>query len=435
MLASIRMGRADGIRLHWRVAAAALLASLASFASLVVLESPAAAAPVAPGTVANPTLPAQCGLKVMLVVDSSGSIGGAATQVTGAVSAFLDQLTDTGSEVGVVDFDTQVNDVVPYTPVTPANVAGVFQDYLDGYSVGGGTNWAAALNKARTVPTGGDLPDLVLFLTDGRPTYRGGYVGPAGPIALTDDGDGSQTSGPERVEAANRADEIKTQGTHMFLVGVGNTLGNPSAGDLQSIQAVTGNQQYPTSTTNIGAADYSLIANFGALAEAFRQLVYAICDTSVTVTKLVDANNDGVGEPANGYSITGTVQTVNGGANAFTWSQPLPATPAVAPNARTPITAGNGTVTFQWTPGAPGNPQPFPSTFVITEPPQAGTEFVSGTCTIKSPGVPVSTSPYALGQSITVPRARWCRATSSTDEPPRSRCARTGDPRPPVTVL
>ena len=332
MLASIRMGRADALRLRWRVATAALLAGFVSFASLVVLESPAAAAPVAPGTVANPTLPAQCGLKVMLVVDSSGSIGGAATQVTGAVSAFLDQLTDTGSEVGVVDFDTQVNDVVPYTPVTPANVAGVFQDYLDGYSVGGGTNWAAALNKARTVPTGGDLPDLVLFLTDGRPTYRGGYVGPAGPIALTDDGDGSQTSGPERVEAANRADEIKTQGTHMFLVGVGNALGNPSAGDLQSIQAVTGNQQYPTSTTNIGAADYSLIANFGALAEAFRQLVYAICDTSVTVTKLVDANNDGVGEPANGYSITGTVQTVNGGANAFTWSQPLPATPAIAPN-------------------------------------------------------------------------------------------------------
>ena len=53
-------------------------------------------------------LPAACGLDVMLVVDSSGSIAsaGAEQAVRNALNAFIGALNDTGSELGLIDFDT-----------------------------------------------------------------------------------------------------------------------------------------------------------------------------------------------------------------------------------------------------------------------------------------------------------------------------------------
>ena len=377
---------------------------------------PVHAAVVAPGTVNNPTLPARCGLKVVLVVDSSGSIGANAPQVTGAVGTFLDTLIGTGSDVGLVDFDTQVNSTIPFTPMTTSSRAGVFQKYLDSYKAGGGTNWAMALNTSRSMSAAsttatGRKTDLVLFVTDGRPTYRGGYTPPSGPppIALTDDGDGSQTSAQERIEAANRADEIKNLGTHIFLVGVGSALANPPAGDLQSIRAVTGNQQFPTVTTDFGAADYSLIANFNQLATALRDLVFAVCSTSVTVTKQVDTG--GVITPGNGYGITGTVQSVGGGNNPFEWQLPA-AGPQVAPNSQTQTTAGAGTASFQWTPGSVAAPLAQTSTFSFVEsgvPP--GSVFATASCTIRLPDGTSTTSPYVLGNLITVARGSLVACT------------------------
>ena len=95
--------RRSAVACRWMVALAIAVGVLG------VPALPVHAAVVAPGTVNNPTLPARCGLKVVLVVDSSGSIGANAPQVTGAVGTFLDTLIGTGSDVGLVDFDTQVN--------------------------------------------------------------------------------------------------------------------------------------------------------------------------------------------------------------------------------------------------------------------------------------------------------------------------------------
>ena len=103
----------------------------------------------------------------MLVVDSSGSIAtaGAEQAVTDALNAFLVALNDTGSELGLIDFDTLATVVSPLTPLSTASGSfDFFTDYANGFSGDGRTNWDDALFKAI-----GSGADLTLFITDGKP--------------------------------------------------------------------------------------------------------------------------------------------------------------------------------------------------------------------------------------------------------------------------
>src|SRR5262249_874222 len=65
----------------------------------------------------NPNLAAGCGINVMLVLDKSGSIesSGATPKVKAAARAFLNALSDTGSQVAIIDFSTDAQMQVPYT--------------------------------------------------------------------------------------------------------------------------------------------------------------------------------------------------------------------------------------------------------------------------------------------------------------------------------
>ncbi len=71
----------------------------------------------------------------MLILDSSGSIGDNATNVTNAARGFLTALAGTGSQVAIVDFDATASNplAVPYTLVTAASIAetGLFGTYLN----------------------------------------------------------------------------------------------------------------------------------------------------------------------------------------------------------------------------------------------------------------------------------------------------------------
>ena len=97
---------------------------------------------------ANPDLPTRCGVNVMLILDSSGSIGNNAKNVTDAARGFLTALAGTGSQVAIVNFDETATLAVPYNLVTTANINGVFDKYLDSYNANGVTNWEDAFKRA-----------------------------------------------------------------------------------------------------------------------------------------------------------------------------------------------------------------------------------------------------------------------------------------------
>src|SRR5262245_14269323 len=129
----------------------------------------------------NPDLPPRCGIDVMLVLDESGSIAssGQTENVRNATRAFLTALAGTGAAVSIVDFSTSAARPVPYTTVTTATIASVFEPYLvNGYRPSGWTNWEAAFHEVyQANATTQTLADLVVFITDGDPTAHSNPTG------------------------------------------------------------------------------------------------------------------------------------------------------------------------------------------------------------------------------------------------------------------
>src|SRR5690606_3458200 len=85
----------------------------------------------------NPTIPAQCGLGVTLVLDASGSVqtAGAVGQVRTAAEAFLEAFADTGSTARVLQFASLSEQLAPRAEVTNASLAsgGAFRAAIDRY--------------------------------------------------------------------------------------------------------------------------------------------------------------------------------------------------------------------------------------------------------------------------------------------------------------
>jgi hypothetical protein len=116
------------------------------------------------------------------------------------------------------------------------------------------------------------------------------------------------------------------------------------------------------------------VQNFDDLAEALRDIANALCQASVTVTKLVD-EGDGQYRPDPGWDFTATVSTSPG---SYAWLQPEP---PPATGARTVTTDDEGVARFQWQP----EDSSATSTITIAETTQAGYRFVDATCTRGSP--------------------------------------------------
>ncbi|MEI2702806.1 MAG: hypothetical protein V9E83_10445 [Baekduia sp.] len=343
----------QGLRRLWTLA----LAVVATCAGVL-------AAPVgASAAVANPNLNARCGLNVMVVLDESGSIAdtsGATTAVRNGAMAFVRSLKDTGSKVAMVEFNTEARKVFNYTTVTSANAAetsgSLFYGYLyndptstnpdynpAGYSGNDrATNWEAALDQVVAANNGTGAwagnttdADLVVFITDGNPTA---WLDNSGDPQVTF-GSFSQTA---LDEAIPKADAVKTQGSHMFVVGVGDALSDASS--QAHIADISGTDKYPSPNPTFSQGDYTLVTNFSDLETALKNIATELCKSSVTITKQVD-NSDGQGyNAANGWTFTGNV-SVNTG--TFQWVQPAGLNPQSA------ATSGAGTVTFQWKPDTP----------------------------------------------------------------------------------
>jgi uncharacterized repeat protein (TIGR01451 family) len=315
---------------------------------------------------ANPNLPPRCGINVMLVLDKSGSIAssGQTETVKNATRAFLTALSGTGAKVSIVDFSSSAARPVPYTTVTAESIANTFNPYLTtGYKPSGYTNWEAAFGEVRAANALGPLADLVVFITDGDPTARNT---PGGVQTGLPEGDVTAMR-----PAAIQADLVKEQGSHVFAIGVGAAVTKPAS--ASRLTAISGFDSFPD--TAFGAADYTLVQDFDDLAAALRQIAVALCEASVTITKLVD-EGDGVFRPDPGWEFSASVSM---SAGRYAWVQPAP---PPGTGERTQLSNEDGVATFQWKP----TDATATSTATVSETLQPGYAFVDATCLTVSPG-------------------------------------------------
>ena len=314
----------------------------------------------------NPNLPPRCGINVMLVLDESGSIASsnATESVRDATRAFLNALSGTGAAVSIIDFSSTAARPVPYTTVTSSAITTVFEPYLkNGYAPSGWTNWEAAFQKVREANTQGTLADLVVFVTDGDPTARNTASGD--PVTGLVEGEAEALR-----RAAEQADLVKAQKSHVFALGVGQAVTKPTS--ARRLTAISGFDQYPE--TGFDKADYTLVEDFDDLAKALRAIALELCQASVTVTKMVD-EGDGVFRPDPEWEFTATVSTSPG---SYAWLQPAPPPET---GARSKTTNKDGVATFQWKP----QNATATSTVTLQEKPKAGYAFVDANCTTLAP--------------------------------------------------
>ena len=236
----------------------------------------------------NPDLTAACGIRVVLVLDESGSIQeeGAIGSVRQAANAFIESLADTGSEVAVVEFNTHARTPIPFTPVTAGptgTIATLFRPYVNDTSGGEGynpgdypygnglrtTNWDDAFEKVQTLNQGVEPSPLVVFVTDGDPTSYN-LDKPGDPPQLNPaefpgiGGNGLTTDWPTLGRAVEAVNLVRAAGTHVLGVGVGNAF--TSAASENRLKLITGPQKYTGGTLDLKTTDYTLVTNFADLA-------------------------------------------------------------------------------------------------------------------------------------------------------------------------
>lgn len=239
----------------------------------------------------NPALPNQCGLSIALVFDLSNSL--TVSDVTNSKKAgvaFIDALEGTPSSVGIYSFATFApagsNTNLPATSVATDDGADVVRAHINGLSrpdnAQGGTNWDAGLGQV----AGGY--DMVVFITDGKPTAYG-TPGSAPP------GNDDYGTGFDQIDldtAILRANDLKSNGAFVMGLGVGSGV------DEENIKDVSG---------DIEGTDYYLVANYGALEEQLEELARKNCRGSVSVTKqIVDADGEIIDSSPAGWFFTAT---------------------------------------------------------------------------------------------------------------------------------
>ncbi len=323
--------------------------------------------------VANPDLDASCGIDVEIILDESGSIDseGAIPEVEGAVRAFAQGLAGTTSSLRFMEFSTTGRDATiggsNALQEVDAALLGDIDAYLNGtgptgdvttYSPGDNTsdnlnftNWEAGLDRAQP-----NNADLVVFITDGVPNT----VGTVSPS--NNNGGGSDASAAAAFEEAAA---VRAAGTKLLGVGVGQVTNTGNLERLEELVEPNGAQTWEgTGTLDISTVDVIAVENFEDLDDALRQVVFALCSPSVSITK-VDQNGDAVA----GLDFTGTVNIAETGEaiDEFEWVSPVTGLASSVGVTQTDTTTGSGSTLFQWVPGTVADPEPWASTFTFTE--------------------------------------------------------------------
>lgn len=213
--------------------------------------------------VANPPAGQSCGIDIALVLDSSGSIDNSNLDLMkSSFKNFVDSmLPGTPTVFSVTDFDTTATVVSTFSDnITTVKTA------IDIPTSGGGTNWEDGLLKSSgTFDPRSDVPNLIIFASDGEPTFNNGPDG---------DNTGWLMDGEDLTRAIIQANTIKNAGTRIITLGIGSSV---SEANLKSIS---------------GADAYYSAANFSDLAGALDDITTELCGGTITVNKIIDADGN-----------------------------------------------------------------------------------------------------------------------------------------------
>ena len=169
-------------------------------------------------------------------------------------------------------------------------------------------------------------------------------------------GEGAASAGA----AIDELEAIKAAGAHVLAIGVGDASDDANF-DLLTRTVEPNNAQVWEESDgglpDLRVVDSIRVTSFGALENALRRVVFALCSPSVTITKVNDAN-----APVAGWDFTGEVDVTptDGGTDQYQWL--VPALGVTADNgsgndggagsaaARTRTTNASGQALFQWAP-------------------------------------------------------------------------------------
>ena len=330
-------------------AAAAIAVAGAAFGSAVAADQPAP-------PVDNPGLDVACGIKVAVVLDESGSIGGFfgptdpnradfTPQVRDAFRKLVAALAGTNSTMLVTEFADNGNTAINPTPIdgnqqTFENyIAADYNPRLRGLTGEYHTNWEAGLDEVRLAAlSGGFVPDLVIMLTDGEANKRYQWAGVPFVPEVAEDRAGangllaSVATAPAVDEAVDEANYLKGRGSRLFGVGV-----NLQGEGAFSMARVAGATEWDGDPASLATSDYVTYSDATMLDNALALIGTQACSTGVTVNKFEqrgDRRTPGAGwdftvtpaevpvrwlVPTTGAPSTRTLRTGDDGRAAFTW--------------------------------------------------------------------------------------------------------------------
>ena len=305
--------------------------------------------------VANPTLSDSCGLDIALVVDTSGSIkSGNMSDMKTALTNFVNAFGGTPTDFSLVSFNT--NSILDHAfPMTPTQAAAAIAGLpLHG---SGSTNWDSGLERGfdSFLPSSAK-PHLIIIATDGSPN-RYGY-----PTVL---GSGEDWN-LGLFNAIDRANSIKTGGTRIVVIGIGNDTEDPAtlAEKLQKMEDISGSVVATAPADITVKTDVIKVSDFSGIGDSLASFASRLCGGTITVSKKLDADGN----------LQTTTDQTNGG-TGFTFD--------ITPGHTGQVTDANGQ-----TPAVPVTPGTY--TVVETNIP-SGYAPLGGDCSATNNGIATST--------------------------------------------
>ena len=238
---------------------------------------------------ANPALPSSCcGLDIALVIDNSNSIDSTElSQMKTALKGFVNALAGTPTQFSVTRFGTNASVLQSFTSDTT-----LINSAIDSVSTGGGgTDWQKGIIAARgTFDPRADKPNLMIFASDGNPTYP--------------DCGGATTCAADVAHAVDEANIAKSTplNIRMLALGIGGDL------DTNNLIAISGPVVNGTdiSTTDVITTDFS------GMAAKLATFAATTCGGTITVKKYIDTISESTkGGTGWTYNVTGSSYSSN----------------------------------------------------------------------------------------------------------------------------
>ncbi|GIH18484.1 VWA domain-containing protein [Rugosimonospora africana] len=230
-------------------------------ATITLPRATSGASPTARGTLwadarINPPTPSYCGMRIALLLDTSGAVGNRLSTVKSAVNGLVDTFTGTSTSLAVYQFATHAAPVKNLTAIPDAAAAAPVKAAVNSLTAGGSVNWDSGLWQiaASTVHY-----DAVIMLTGGNPTVFG-------PDA---EGTGNSTRFLDVENAIYSANALKAKGTAVRVIGLGTAFR-----DAEDNLAVVG-----------GATLAGSVVSYRQLGTALRDLARNACRNTVNVVK------------------------------------------------------------------------------------------------------------------------------------------------------